>query len=117
MAEQGEDCAAVSDPPKILGAVRTPVGAPAMVRPSEDAVSEDVEITYRHKKKLRKWYGVSADLLCVRRRFCHRAYVATSRRFGRDTVWYLIRIAAYNVEWQIGDLATQFFSSGGMPHR
>lgn len=27
-----------------------------------------------------------------RRRFFHRAYVTTSRRFGRETVWYLIRI-------------------------
>jgi len=37
-----------------------------------------------------------------RRRFCHRAYLATSTRFRRDTVWYLIGIAVYNVECQIG---------------
>jgi len=28
-----------------------------------------------------------------RRRFCHRAYLATSKRFRRATVWYLIEIA------------------------
>jgi len=36
------------------------------------------------------------------RRFCHRAYLATSKRFRRDTAWYHIGIAVYNVEWQIG---------------
>jgi len=34
-----------------------------------------------------------------RRRFCQRAYLATSKQFRRDRVWYLIGIAVYNVEW------------------
>ena len=51
-----------------------------------------------------------------RRRFRHRAYLVTSRRFGRDTVWCVTRIAAHDWEWQVGDLATQLFSWGATSH-
>jgi len=56
------------------------------------------------------------DVLRQRRRFCHRAFLETSKRFGRDAVWYPIGIAVYNMEWHIGDLATQLFCWGGMSH-
>jgi len=49
-----------------------------------------------------------------RRRFCNRAYLVTLNRFGGDTVWCPIETAAYDLEWPVGDLATQFFGSDGM---
>jgi len=49
-----------------------------------------------------------------RRRFCHRASLVTFRRFGGDTVWCPIETAAYDLEWPVGDLATQIFGSDGM---
>jgi len=55
--------------------------------------------------------GLAAD---YRRRFCHRASLVTFRRFGGDTVWCPIETAAYDLEWPVGDLATQLFGSDGM---
>jgi len=49
-----------------------------------------------------------------RRRFCHRASLVTFRQFGGDTVWCPIETAAYDLEWPVGDLATQLFGSDGM---
>jgi len=49
-----------------------------------------------------------------RRRFCHRPSFVTFRRFGADTVWCPIETAANDLEWQVGDLATQLFGSDGM---
>jgi len=49
-----------------------------------------------------------------RRRFCHRASLDTFRRFGGDTVWCPIETSAYDLEWQVGDLATKLFGSDGM---
>jgi len=48
-----------------------------------------------------------------RRRFCHRAYLVTFRRFGGDTVLCPVETAAYDLEWPVGDLATQLFGSDG----
>ena len=49
-----------------------------------------------------------------RRRFCHRASLVTFKRFEGDTVWCPIETAAYDLEWPVGDLATQLFGSDGM---
>jgi len=51
-----------------------------------------------------------------RRRFRHRASLVTLRRTGGDTVWCPIETAAYDLEWQVGDLATQLFGLDGMSH-
>jgi len=49
-----------------------------------------------------------------RRRFFPSASLVTFRRFGGDTVWCPIGTAAYDLEWPVGDLATQLFGSDGM---
>jgi len=49
-----------------------------------------------------------------RRRFCHRASLVTFKRFEGDTVWCPIETAAYDMEWPVGDLATQLYGSDGM---
>jgi len=49
-----------------------------------------------------------------RRRFCHRAFLVTFKRFEGDTVWCPIETAAYDLEWPVGDLETQLFGSDGM---
>ena len=38
----------------------------------------------------------------------------TFKRFEGDTVWCPIETAAYDLEWPVGDLATQLFGSDGM---
>ena len=49
-----------------------------------------------------------------RRRIFHRASFVIFRRFGGDTLWCPIETAAYDLEWPVGDLATQLFGSDGM---
>jgi len=49
-----------------------------------------------------------------RRRFCHRASMGSFKRFEGDTVWCPIETAAFDLEWLVGDLATQLFASDGM---
>ena len=61
--------------------------------------------------KRTRWQSVKQAAL-DRRRFCHRAYLATSKRFRRDTVWYLIGIAVYHVKWQIGGSGDTSFLLG-----
>jgi len=55
-----------------------------------------------------------APSITDRRRFCHRASLVTFKRFEGDTVWCPIETAAYDLEWPVGDLATQLFGSDGM---
>jgi len=38
--------------------------------------------------------------------------LVTFKRFEGDTVWCPIETAAYDLEWPVGDLATQLFGSG-----
>ena len=47
-------------------------------------------------------------------RFCRRASLVTFKRFEGDTVWCPIETAAYDLEWQVGDLATQIYRLDGM---
>ena len=54
------------------------------------------------------------DIHMYRRRFFHSAYLVTFRRFDGATVWFPIEITAYDLEWPVGDLATQLFGSDGM---
>jgi len=42
-----------------------------------------------------------------RRRFCHRASLVTFKQFGGDPMWCPTETAAYDLEWPVGDLATQ----------
>jgi len=54
--------------------------------------------------------------LLDRRQFCHRASPGTLKRFGGDTVWCPMETAAYDLEWPVGDLATQLFGSDGISY-
>jgi len=49
-----------------------------------------------------------------RRRFCHRASLVTFKRFEGDTVWCPIETTAYDLEWPVGNLATQLYGSDDM---
>jgi len=69
-----------------------------------------------HCNRLCPWVEVLLPSPDLRRRCRHRALLVTFRRFGGDTAWCPIETAAYDVEWQVGDLATQLFGSDGLSH-
>ena len=52
---------------------------------------------------------------CVGRRLLNWfIHPLTFKRFEGDTVWCPIETAAYDLEWPVGDLATQLYGSDGM---
>jgi len=59
-------------------------------------------------------YSVDGASCPHRRRFCNRTSFVTFKQFEGDTVWCPIETAAYDLEWPVGDLATQLFGSDGM---